>query len=92
MKVHNNLKELLADFSIYHHGWLLDENDIRTFTELTNDYLSANSLALGKPEPLAKNKQCDDDFSYCQTQIEGGKWCDEQCKHCKIYYAPLEKL
>ena len=29
-------------------------------------------------------------FSYCQSQIEGGKYCRHQCKHCKEYYAPLE--
>lgn len=30
-------------------------------------------------------------FVYCQTQIEGGKFCKKQCDHCAAYYAPLEK-
>lgn len=30
-------------------------------------------------------------FSYCQPQIEGGKYCSQQCEHCKEYYAPLEE-
>lgn len=29
-------------------------------------------------------------FSYCQSQIEGNKFCKVQCEHCKLYYAPLE--
>jgi hypothetical protein len=30
-------------------------------------------------------------FSYCQSQIEGGKCCKIQCGHCEEYYYPLEK-
>lgn len=30
-------------------------------------------------------------FCYCQSQIEGGKYCKQQCNHCKEYYAPLEE-
>lgn len=30
-------------------------------------------------------------FCYCQTQIEGGKYCKKQCDHCKEYFAPLEE-
>ena len=29
---------------------------------------------------------------YCQRDIEGESICDEQCEHCKEYYAPIEKL
>ena len=28
---------------------------------------------------------------YCQRHIEGNSICDEQCDHCKEYYAPLER-
>ncbi len=28
---------------------------------------------------------------YCQSQIEGNGWCEEQCDHCKEYYKPLEQ-
>ena len=31
------------------------------------------------------------EFNYCQLQIEGGKYCKEQCDHCKEYFAPLEE-
>lgn len=27
---------------------------------------------------------------YCQREIEGNEMCEEQCAHCKEYYAPLE--
>ena len=27
---------------------------------------------------------------YCQRDIEGESKCEEQCDHCKEYYAPLE--
>ena len=29
---------------------------------------------------------------YCQRNIEGELDCDNQCEHCKEYYAPLEKF
>lgn len=28
-------------------------------------------------------------FIYCQAEIEGCEECNEQCNHCKEYYAPL---
>ena len=31
------------------------------------------------------------DFFYCQRQIEGLSVCDEQCEHCREYYAPVQK-
>ena len=31
-------------------------------------------------------------FFYCQRDIEGDSKCEEQCEHCKEYYAPLEKI
>ena len=30
-------------------------------------------------------------YYYCQSQIEGGKFCLEQCDHCKEYYAQMEE-
>ena len=84
MKVHNNLKELLEDFiseSRQIHPkpyWLKSTGD-----RFVKKYLSSNSLALGKPEPLAKNKQtennlknknnkCDYPLCSCNT------WCKRQ--------------
>lgn len=28
---------------------------------------------------------------YCQSEIEMGDKCNEQCQHCKEYYKPLEQ-
>lgn len=27
---------------------------------------------------------------YCQRDIEGESKCQNQCEHCKVYFAPLE--
>lgn len=29
-------------------------------------------------------------FIYCQTEIEEGDRCIEQCDHCQLYYKPME--
>jgi len=31
------------------------------------------------------------DSFYCQSDIEGRKYCETQCGHCKEYYKPLEE-
>lgn len=31
-------------------------------------------------------------FNYCQREIEEKSKCEEQCEHCKTYYAPLEDV
>ena len=31
------------------------------------------------------------EFNYCQNHIEGHEMCENQCDHCKEYYAPLEE-
>ena len=41
---------------------------------------------LKNPKPYQKKEK----FSYCQSQIEGNKFCKVQCDHCKLYFAPLE--
>lgn len=33
----------------------------------------------------------DEDFSYCQSEIECNPKCETQCDHCAEYYKPLEK-
>lgn len=30
-------------------------------------------------------------YFYCQRKEEFHRRCKEQCEHCKIYYAPLQK-
>ena len=56
MKVHKNLEELLVDFlnTLDKDCVLIERIDI---AKTVKHYTSTNSLALGKPEPLAKNKQ-----------------------------------
>ena len=56
MKVHTDLKELLVDFlnTLDNECVLIERIDI---AKTVKHYTSTNSLALGKPEPLAKNKQ-----------------------------------
>lgn len=83
MKVHTDLKELLEDLleDLEINGFLMKEMPIPDVVDL---YLSSNSLALGKPEPLAKNKhsgnKCDnkaDKLDYI------GQYCDCGLFECK---------
>lgn len=45
MRTHNNLKDLLAHFSVNHHKWLLEEDDNRTFDMMREEYLSDNCIS-----------------------------------------------
>ena len=56
MKVHKNLEKLLEDYTKEFIKWYDSPRDERAYYKFTNEYLSSNSLALGKPEPLVKNK------------------------------------
>tara|TARA_R110002012_G_C11514566_1_gene598798 strand:- start:713 stop:961 length:249 start_codon:yes stop_codon:yes gene_type:complete len=31
----------------------------------------------------------DEEYHHCQSEIEGGKTCGSQCRHCEEYYKPL---
>lgn len=42
MKRHNNIKNLLASFSIAHHKWLNTVGDTRSFNQVSDDFLSEN--------------------------------------------------
>jgi len=53
MKVHDTLKELLEDFAKF----IMNDTEDEELKYDINKFLGSNSLALGKPEPLAKNKQ-----------------------------------
>jgi hypothetical protein len=84
MKVHNDLKELLIDFGFKASKYTNNHRDRRNPEQFVDDYLSINSLALGKPEPLAKNKQCDDNFNcdwYNDPDFPDTK-CKTQCSTC----------
>jgi len=39
---------------------------------------------------IAELEAKEDDFSYCQKEIEEQSKCKIQCEHCKEYYKPLE--
>ena len=56
MKTHTDLKELLEDFADLCQERMWEDHD-KDLKEFVDEFLSSNSLALGKPEPLAKNKQ-----------------------------------
>ena len=62
MKVHTTLKELLEAYSDYcqEKSWIEMERD---FYEFTDEFLASNSLASVEPEPLAKNKDSESNFS-----------------------------
>ena len=69
MKVHTDLKELLEDFTIkIMNRWM--NGDKRDYSEFVNNYTSSNSLALGKQEPLTKNKQ-HEEFCKCKEGPTG---------------------
>ena len=41
-------------------------------------------------ELYAIAKTLEEPTFYCPSEIEGDFLCDNQCDHCKEYYAPLE--
>jgi hypothetical protein len=55
MKTHNDLKELLEAYDDYNVPEARKKG--MSNADIIIDFLASNSLALGKPEPLAKNKQ-----------------------------------
>lgn len=55
MKVHNDLKELLEAYN--EHIMPYTSTEKYRLKERADSFLAYNSLDLGKPEPLAKNKQ-----------------------------------
>ena len=79
-----NLRQELIDFCEANN---LLEN-IKNIEGIVDTYLkvykSIDSLALGKPEPLAKNKH-DGNFFYCGDELMYGKnlKCRHQCVKCK---------
>lgn len=82
MKVHNDLKELLEHF-VKEYLQKRNPNEIDLY-DLIDEFSCSNSLALGKPEPLAKNKQCDDNFNcdwYNDPDFPNTK-CETQCSTC----------
>lgn len=68
----------------------LDERIYKLFRKDHEFWLYSNEdcekYDLKNPTPYQKKEK----FSYCQSQIEGKKFCKIQCDHCKLYYSPLE--
>ena len=83
MKVHNDLEELLRDFSNHldHKRRVSDD----CLNKVLKDYVSLNSLALGKPEPLAKNKQTERVCEICNGKKLLAYWhkTGMGMKHCE---------
>lgn len=80
MKVHNTLEELLEEFYNQNIPKLLRfDNDGK---KAAIKFLTSNSLALGKPEPLAKNKQTQEHCEKCgwiKHPVFGVKCMDNDC-------------
>ena len=78
MKVHNSLEELLEDFC-----YKLDLRECLdsefSWQEVIKPFVSSNSLALGKPRPLAKNKQTNNKLFDCPSQENGICDCTDEC-------------
>lgn len=80
MEINTDLKEIL--FSAFHAGYKHCSTDSNSdFIEWLKDNEN-RILALGKPEPLAKNKQTQE---YCECLMPAvqvnGSWYE--CKDCK---------
>lgn len=86
MKVHTNLEELLEDFldQLDKNGFLKNKISYHGIPEI---YLFSNSLALGKPEPLAKNKRGENICKCGSTEFQGHLFSEAiRCKKCKTVY------
>ena len=71
------MSSILLDYEEYKHSnWY---NLADGYEDVINRFCSNNSLALGKPEPLRKNKQCDDDFVCAIWRPK----CNIQCSDCE---------
>ena len=77
MKVHANLKELLEAYDRFMTSQILDMN--ANVIESRLKFLASNSLALGKPRPLAKNKQTNNKLFDCPSQENGICDCTDEC-------------
>lgn len=83
MKVHNDLEDLLFDYTTSLLE-MVESGNIDSYNHV-KEFCLNNKLALGKPEPLAKNKQTQEVFNCILSMKIDGKWqqCNTQCKMCK---------
>lgn len=77
MKVHKDLEELLESYDNFLNK---EYPQLKLYGVDREVFLLSNSLALGKPEPLAKNKQTENDFKCAYFQI--GAFDDKCAEHC----------
>ena len=82
MQVQNEHLELF-DYLENHHGLILLDSERLDLIHLINK--SNNSIASVEPEPLAKNKQTENDF-HCHVEKVGymEPKCDKQCEECRL--------
>lgn len=65
MKVHANLKELLEAWE-ERRLEITFNNDYHAAKTMLKDFIASNSLASVEPEPLAKNKQTENENVECE--------------------------
>lgn len=78
MKVHASLEELIEA----HTKWVLKFHNLGFGgykSDLDKPFLASNSLALGKPRPLTKNKQTENKLFKCRVQEIGRCSCTMHC-------------
>ena len=56
-------------------------NNVFTWLTIKEALISIHSIASVEPEPLAKNKQTENDF-YCWDEDRGEKRCSIKCNVC----------
>ena len=76
MQINTKQKELLEAAGML---WNEDLITFKQWCELRHTITTSNSLALGKPEPLAKNKQALKEFKSCVAFVR----CEQQCSMCR---------
>ena len=89
MKTHENLKKLLEDYTQKYFDKYFNSFP-RVQSKFINDYLSSNCLALGKPEPLTKNKQFVKSCDNCR--FTSYKQFDIPCCSCDRDLSEWEQL
>ncbi len=83
MKVHNNLEKLLEAYGKYVFIWQ-KSIDLEMYNkDFVESFLATNSLALGKTEPLAKNKHTERVCKACVKGLIVTELGFIRCSNCK---------
>lgn len=70
-------KQLLFSYFGDKHNINLSKDDFKHIDDVICSQNSGNAIVSGA--------------FYCQRSIEDEDKCEEQCEHCRGYYAPLQK-